>query len=89
MAREYRDGGGGKIELNSTTIVSPERQADWPLATSIKESVSTFKRGHRMLENLSRRLLMAECNFEATFLLVSPTKKNLVYLKGQINKTNV
>ena len=39
---ECRESGGEKIELNSTTIVPPKRQADWPFATSIKENV--FKR---------------------------------------------
>ena len=42
-----------------------------------------------MLESLSGRLLVAECGFEATLSLVSPTKKDLVYLKGQVNGTNV
>ena len=87
MARECREGRGGKVELNYTTITPPERQADWPPATSIKENV--FKRGNRVLESLSRRLLVAEGGFEATHSLVSRTKKGLVYLKGQVNGTNV
>ena len=89
MAMEYRGGGGGKVELNSTTIAPPKRQADWPPVTSIKESVSTFKRGHRVVESLIRRLLVAEGGFEAILSLVSSTKKCLVYLKGEINGTNV
>jgi hypothetical protein len=63
MAKECREGGGGKVELNSTTIAPPERQADWPHATLIKKSASTFKWRHRVLESLSRRLLIAEDGF--------------------------
>ena len=42
-----------------------------------------------MLKSLSGRLLVAEGGFDATLSLVSPTKKGLVYLKGQVNGTNV
>ena len=87
MAREYREGGGGKVELNSTTIAPPERQADWTPTTSANRNV--FKRGHRMFESLNLRLLVAEGGFEATISLANPTKKDLLYLKGQINGTNV
>ena len=41
-----------------------------------------------MLESLSLRLLVAKGGFEATLSLASPTKKCLVYLKGQVNGTN-
>ena len=87
MVRECREGGGGKVELNSTMIAPPKRQADWPPATSTNGSV--FKQGHRVLESLSLRLLVAEGGFEATLSLASPIKKCLVYLKGQVNGTNV
>ena len=78
---------GGKVEMNSTTIAPPERQADWPPANSTNGNV--FKRGHQVLESLSLRLLVVEGGFEATLSLASLTKKNLVYLEGQVNGTNV
>lgn len=86
MARECREGGGGKVELNSTTI-EPPRQAEWPAANSINEHV--FKRGHRVLESLNRRLLIAEGGFEATLSIASANKKGLIYLKSQVSGTNV
>jgi hypothetical protein len=61
-------------------IASSERQADWPSANSINGSV--FKRGHRVLESLSRRLLVADGGFEATLSIARPIKKCLIYLKG-------
>ena len=87
MARECREGGGRKVELNSTTIAPPERQADWPPANSINKYV--FKRGHQVLESLNRRLLIAEGGFEALLSIASPSKKGLIYLKSQVNGTNV
>jgi hypothetical protein len=76
MARECREGGRGKVELNSTMVAPPERQVNWPPANSINENV--FKRGHRVIKSLSRRLLVAEGGFEATLSIVSPTKKYLI-----------
>ena len=87
MARDCREGGDEKIELNSTTIAPPERQADWLPVSSINEHV--FKRGHRVFENLSRTLLVAEGGFEATLSIASPTKKCLIYLKDKVNGTNI
>ena len=87
MARESHEGGGGKVELNSSTIAPTKRQADWPPANAINGSV--FKRGHRVLESLSRNLLVAEGGFEATLSIASPTKKGLIYLKVKVNVTNV
>ena len=78
--------GDENVELNSTTIAPSERQSDWPPVTSTNENM--FKQGHRVLESLNLRLLVAE-GFEATLSLASPTKKSLVYLKGQVNGTNV
>ena len=87
MARDCCEGGGGKVELNYTTIAPPERQAEWPPANSINEHV--FKRGHRVLESLNRRLLIAEGGFEATLSIAIPNKKGLNYLKSQVRGTNV
>ena len=56
--------GDENVELNSTTIAPPERQADWTPTTSANGNV--FKRGYRMFESLSLRLLVAEGGFEAT-----------------------
>lgn len=42
-----------------------------------------------MLESLSLKTLVAEGGFEATFLFISSMEKHLVYLKGQVNGTNV
>lgn len=55
ITRVYREGvsGGGEVELNSITILSPEKQTEKLHTTSIKESMSTFKRKHRVLESLS------------------------------------
>ena len=87
IARDCREGGGGKVELNSTTIAPPERQAEWPPTNLSNEHV--FKGGHRMLESLNRRLLIAEGGFEATLSIASPNKKCLIYLKNQVSGTNV
>lgn len=81
-----REEGTGNIELNSTTI-SP-RQAE-KLETLIKYRGPTFKRGHKMFKNLSLKMLVAEGGFEAKLSLINPSSKELVYLKGQINYTNV
>ena len=71
----------------STTVVSPERHAEWPPANSINEHI--FKRGHRVLESLNRRLLIAKDGFKATLSIASPNKKGLIYLKSQISGSNV
>lgn len=76
--KEYREGGGGNIELNSTTIALPERQNVRPHTTSINESVTTFKRGHWMLESFDLKILVAEGGLEATLSLISLTRKDLV-----------
>lgn len=91
MTRKCRKGGGRgeNKELNSTMIAPPRRQHERPLTTSIKESVSTIKRGYRVLEKLSPKMLIAEGGFETMLSLINSTRKWLVYLKGEINGTNV
>ena len=42
-----------------------------------------------MLENLSFKILVAECGFESKLSLINLTSKGLVYLKGEVNGTNV
>lgn len=91
MAREYRKGAkeGKKVELHFTMISPPERQVGKPYATSVNESVSTFKRGHRMLESLNLKMLVTEGGFEVELYLINSPNKGLVYLKGQVNAINV
>ena len=42
-----------------------------------------------MLESLSLKMLVAEGGFEAKLSLINPSSKGLVYLKAQVNGTNV
>jgi hypothetical protein len=79
-------GGTGKIECNSTTI-SPREVEE--LETLIKDRGQTFKRGHKVLESLSLKMLVVEGGFEAKLSLINPSSKRLVYLKAQVNGTNV
>ena len=62
-------------------------QADWLPANTINEYV--YKRGHRVLKSLNRRLLIAEGGFEATLSIASPNKKCLIYLKCQVSGIKV
>lgn len=42
-----------------------------------------------MLESLNRKVIVPKSRFDATFSLVDPSRKWLVYLKMQVNRTNV
>ena len=42
-----------------------------------------------MLESLSLKILVAECGFKAKLSFINLTGKGLVYLKAQVNGTNV
>ena len=86
LAKECREGGSGKVELNSTTI-SPRQNEE--LNFLIKDKKPTFKRGHKVLESLSLKSLVAEGGFEAKLSLINPSSKGLVCLKAQVNGTNV
>lgn len=91
MARKCSEGAsrGGKVELHSITISPSKRQPEKSHATSVKTSVSTFKRGHWVFESISLNMHVADGGFEAKLSLINAASKGLVYLKGQINGTNV
>jgi hypothetical protein len=59
------------------------------LETLIKDRGQTFKRRHKVLESLSLKMLVAEGGFEAKLSFINPSSKGLVYLKAQVNGTNV
>lgn len=86
IERECREGRTGKIELNSSTI-SPRQPEE--LEIIIKYKIPTFKRGHKVLESLSLKMLVAEGGFEAKLSLINPFSKYLVYLKRQVTGINV
>lgn len=64
---------------------SPNKRQTRKLSVnSDEENRLPFKRVHRVLENLSRRMLVPEGEFEAALFLVNPGRKGLVYLKAQV-----
>lgn len=44
---------------------------------------------YKVLENLSLKILVAECGFKAKLSFINLSGKGLVYLKAQVNATNV
>ena len=51
MAQECREGGGGNVVLTSIMIVPPERQTDWPPATSTNKNMFSRAPGARKLKS--------------------------------------
>ena len=68
----HSEGETAKVELNSTTISARQTEE---LKILIKEKISTFKQGHRVLESLSFKRLVAEGDFKAKFILIIKSSK--------------
>lgn len=66
------------VELNSITI--SQRQTD-ELKIFVKKR-PTFKRGHKVLEGLSLKMLVAKGGFEAKLSLINSSSKGLIYFKN-------